>query len=215
MDFLTVHGLLPREPNLLLPLLDLSNLTSSHSDFYHTQTLKNHQILSLSNSGKLIHVVEGQLLQQISNPRQNKQIINAIWTETDFIFHNVFQLDCYEYMALGHVELEIYDAEIVLKELTKQPFFPDLLIDALKRQECQIYRYFHMLTKSVRERVIDTIKLLSEEAEEGYYIPKKVNYFLLAKCCQISPHTAKKAMHELELENKIIYRKDKTILLDV
>ncbi|EUJ20044.1 hypothetical protein PGRAN_14787 [Listeria grandensis FSL F6-0971] len=210
MDFLEVHGLLLREPNLLLPLLDLSNISKNNSDFCQMKVLKNHQDLVLTDSGKLIHVIKGQLLQQINN---SKQHVNAIWMENDFIFHNVFQSNPYEYVAFGSVEVAIYDANAVLQELSGQPFFPDLLIDTLKRQESQFYRYSLMLTKSVQERVLDIIKLLSNREESGFHIPKMVNYLLLSKCCQISPHTAKKAVQELERANKIIYKKGKPILI--
>ncbi|MBC2258922.1 Crp/Fnr family transcriptional regulator [Listeria booriae] len=210
MDFLEVHSLLLREPNLLLPLLDLSNINKNNSNFCQVKVLKNHQNLALTDSGKLIHVIKGKLLQQISN---SKQIVNAIWMENDFIFHNVFQPNPYEYVAFGRVELAIYDAKAVLQELSGQPFFPDLLIDTLKRQEYQSYRYARMLTKSVQERVLEITRLLSKKDEEGYHIPKMVNYLLLSKCCQISPHTAKKAIQELEQANKIIYKNGKPILI--
>lgn len=210
MDFLEIHSLLLREPNLLLPLLDLSNINKNNSNFCQVKVLKNHQNLALTDSGKLIHVVKGQLLQQINNSKQN---VNAIWVENDFIFHNVFQPNPYEYVAFGRVELAIYDASAVLQELSGQPFFPDLLIDTLKRQESQFYRYSLMLTKSVQERVLEITKLLSKRDEVGYRIPKMVNYLLLSKCCQISPHTAKKVMQELEQANKIIYKKGEPILI--
>ncbi|CAM4095828.1 Crp/Fnr family transcriptional regulator [Listeria booriae] len=210
MDFLEVHSLLLREPNLLLPLLGLSNINKNNSDVCQVTVLKNRQDLVLTDAGKLIHVVKGQLLQQINH---SKQSVNAIWMEDDFIFHNVFQPDPYEYVAFGRVELAIYDAKAVLQELSEQPFFPDLLIDTLKRQESQFYRYSLMLTKNVQERVLDIIKLLSKKEEAGYHIPKTVNYLLLSKCCQISPHTAKKAIQELEQANKIVYKKDKPILI--
>lgn len=210
MDFLEVHSLLLREPNLLLQLLDLSNINKNNSDFCQVTVLKNRQDLVLTDAGKLIHVVKGQLLQQINH---SKQSVNAIWMENDFIFHNVFQPDPYEYVAFGHVELAIYDAKAVLQELSGQAFFPDLLIDTLKRQESQFYRYSLMLTKTVQERVLEIIKLLSKKEETGYHIPKTVNYLLLSKCCQISPHTAKKAIQELEQANKIVYKKDKPILI--
>ncbi|MBC1292912.1 Crp/Fnr family transcriptional regulator [Listeria booriae] len=210
MDFLEVHSLLLREPNLLLPLLDLSNINKNNSNFCQVKVLKNHQNLALTDSGKLIHVIKGKLLQQISN---SKQIVNAIWVENDFIFHNVFQPNPYEYIAFGHVELAIYDAKAVLQELSGQPFFPDLLIDTLKRQEYQSYRYARMLTKSVQERVLEITRLLSKKDEEGYHIPKMMNYLLLSKFCQISPHTAKKAIQGLEQANKIIYKNGKPILI--
>ncbi|MBC2194931.1 Crp/Fnr family transcriptional regulator [Listeria booriae] len=210
MDFLEIHSLLLREPNLLLPLLDLSNINKNNLEFCEVKILKNHQDLILSDSGKLIHVVKGRLLQQINN---SKQIVNAIWMENDFIFHNVFQPNSYEYVAFGHVELAIYDAKAVLQELSGQPFFPDLLIDTLKREESQFYRYSLMQTKSVQERVLDSIKLLSKRGETGFHIPKMVNYLLLSKCCQISPHTAKKVVRELEETNKIVYKKGKSILI--
>ncbi|MBC1974349.1 Crp/Fnr family transcriptional regulator [Listeria booriae] len=210
MDFLEIHSLLLREPNLLLPLLDLSDINKNNSNFCQIKVLKNHQNLAFTDSGKLIHVIKGKLLQQISN---SKQIVNAIWMENDFIFHNVFQPNPYEYVAFGRVELAIYDAKAVLQELSGQPFFPDLLIDTLKRQEYQSYRYARMLTKSVQERVLEITKLLSKKDKEGYHIPKMVNYLLLSKCCQISPHTAKKAIQELEQANKIIYKNGEQILI--
>ncbi|MBC1898938.1 Crp/Fnr family transcriptional regulator [Listeria booriae] len=213
MDFLAVHNLLLREPNLLLPLLELSNMRREDSDSYQVKTLRSHENLDISDKGKLIHVVKGHLLQQVNNLSKKKQTINAIWMEHDFIFHNVFQSTQYEYMALDYVELEIYDANVVLQELSKQPFFPDLLIDILKRQESQFYQYSHMLTKDAQERVIDIVKLLSTKEEDGYHMPKTLNYLLLSKCCQISPHTAKKAMQELELANKIICKEGEKILI--
>ncbi|MBC6316899.1 Crp/Fnr family transcriptional regulator [Listeria grandensis] len=212
MDFLVVHSLLLREPNLLLPLLELSNIDKGDPDCYELKVLKSHESLDLPDTGKLIHVVKGHLLQQVNNLKQKKQTVNAILMESDFIFYNVFQATHYEYTGLGYAELEIYDANVVLQKLSKQPFFPDLLIDTLKRQESQFYQYSYMLTKSVQERVIDIIKLLSIKGEDGYHIPKTVNYLLLSKCCQISPHTAKKAMQELELANKIINKDGKIIL---
>ncbi|EUJ20028.1 hypothetical protein PGRAN_14707 [Listeria grandensis FSL F6-0971] len=212
MDFLVVHSLLLREPNLLLPLLELSNIDKEDSDCYQLKVLKSHESLDLSDTGRVIYVVKGHLLQQVNNLKQNKQTVNAIWMEHDFIFHNVFQATHYEYIALGHTEVAIYDANVVLQELSDQAFFPDLLIDTLKHQETLFYQYSHMLTKSVQERVIDIIKLLSTREKDGYHIPKTVNYLLLSKCCQISPHTAKKAMQELELANKIIYKDGKIIL---
>ncbi|MBC1458768.1 hypothetical protein [Listeria newyorkensis] len=213
MDFLAVHGLLLREPNLLLPLLELSNIDKEDSDYYQLKVLKNYESLDLSNTGKLVHVVRGHLLQQVNNLMQKKQTVNAILMENDFIFYNVFQSTHYEYTALGDTELEIYDANVVLEELSRQPFFPDLLIDILKRQEYQFYQYSNMLTKNVQERVIDIIKLLSIRGEDGFHIPKTVNYLLLSKCCQISPHTAKKAMQELELANKIVCKQGKMVLV--
>ncbi|KMT62117.1 cyclic nucleotide-binding domain-containing protein [Paenilisteria newyorkensis] len=213
MDFLAVHSLLLREPNLLLPLLDLSNINRRDSELYQNKILDNHQHLVLSDSGKLIHIVKGKLLQQINNAGQKKQTVNAIWMENDFIFHNVFHNDEYEYVALGSVELAIYDAKTVLQELSQQPFFPDLLIDILKRQEFHFYRYSHMLTQSTQERVIDMIKLLSKKGDGGYHIPKLVNYLLLSKCCQISPHTAKKVVSELELEGRIMMKRGQSILV--
>ncbi|MBC2049059.1 Crp/Fnr family transcriptional regulator [Listeria booriae] len=213
MDFLAVHNLLLREPNLLLPLLELSNMRREDSDSYQVKTLRSHENLDISDKGKLIHVVKGHLLQQVNNLSKKKQTINAIWMEHDFIFHNVFQSTQYEYMALDYVELEIYDANVVLQELSKQPFFPDLLIDILKRQESQFYQYSHMLTKDAQERVIDIVKLLSTKEDDGYHMPKTLNYLLLSKCCQISPHTAKKAMQELELANKIICKEGEKILI--
>ncbi|MBC1371315.1 hypothetical protein HB847_02955 [Listeria booriae] len=214
MDFLTIHNLLPREPNLLLSLIDTSISGNRDPVPYHVKKLSNHQRLILSDSGKIINIVKGYLLQQVNNNKQNKQLINAIWVEGDFIFHNMFHQDCYDYLALGDVELEIYDGEFLMKEIAVHSFFSDLLIDALKQQEFHFYRYFHMLTKSARERIIDTIKLLStKKCTEGYHIPSKVNYLLLSKCCQISPHTAKKVMQELEQELKIIIKKDQAILL--
>lgn len=151
MDFLVVHSLLLREPNLLLPLLELSNIDKEDPNSYQTKRLKNHQSLDISDAGKLIHIEKGHLLQQVNNQKQNKQLINAIWQENDFIFHNVFQSTHYEYVALGHAELAIYDAKTMLQELSQHPFFPDLLIDTLKFQEAQFYQYAHMLTKSVQE----------------------------------------------------------------
>lgn len=213
MDFLAVHNLLLREPNLLLPLLELSNMRKEDSDSYQVKALRSHENLDISDKGKLIHVVKGHLLQQVNNLSKKKQTINAIWMENDFIFHNVFQSTHYEYMALDYVELEIYDANVVLQELSKQPFFPDLLIDILKRQESQFYQYSHMLTKDAQERVIDIVKLLSTKEEDGYHMPKTLNYLLLSKCCQISPHTAKKAMQELELANKIMCKEGEKILI--
>ncbi|MBC1798750.1 Crp/Fnr family transcriptional regulator [Listeria booriae] len=213
MDFLAVHNLLLREPNLLLPLLELSNMRKEGSDSYQVKALRSHESLDISDKGKLIHVVKGHLLQQVNNLSKKKQTINAIWMEHDFIFHNVFQSTYYAYTALDYVELEIYDANIVLQELSKQPFFPDLLIDILKRQESQFYQYSHMLTKDAQERVIDIVKLLSTKEEDGYHMPKTLNYLLLSKCCQISPHTAKKAMQELELANKIICKEGEKILI--
>lgn len=213
MDFLAVHSLLIREPNLLLPLLDLSNINKRDSEIYQNKTLDNHQHLVLSDSGKLIHIVKGKLLQQINNESQKKQTVNAIWMENDFIFHNVFHDDKYEYVALGPVELAIYDAKTVLQELSQQPFFPDLLIDILKRQEFHFYRYSHMLTQSTQERVLSMIKLLSSRGEKGYHIPKMVNYLLLSKCCQISPHTAKKVVRELEIAQRIISNQGQVILV--
>ncbi|MBC1919607.1 Crp/Fnr family transcriptional regulator [Listeria booriae] len=213
MDFLAVHNLLLREPNLLLPLLELSNMRKEGSDSYQVKALRSHESLDISDKGKLIHVVKGHLLQQVNNLSKKKQTINAIWMEHDFIFHNVFQSTYYAYTALDYVELEIYDANMVLQELSKQPFFPDLLIDILKRQESQFYQYSHMLTKDPQERVIDIVKLLSTKEEDGYHMPKTLNYLLLSKCCQISPHTAKKAMQELELANKIICKEGEKILI--
>lgn len=65
MDFLEIHSLLLREPNLLLLLLDLSNINKNNSNFCQVKVLKNHQDLILTDSCKLIHVVKGQMLSRI------------------------------------------------------------------------------------------------------------------------------------------------------
>ncbi|WP_430536673.1 hypothetical protein [Listeria rocourtiae] len=212
MDFLTIHKLLPREPNLLLSLLDLSEMGKKHIGFYYIKKLDNNQHLILPSAGEVIHVVKGCLLQQMSSAEQ-KTVVTAIWRESDFIFRNVFQDDDYEYVALGRVELVIYDANVVLQEISKQPFFADLLIDILKKQEQQFFLYSNMLTKSSEERVTDILKRLSERGPEGYYIPKIINYKLLAKCCQVTPRTAKMKLEKLEKSNEIIRVKKEKILL--
>ncbi|MBC1371317.1 hypothetical protein HB847_02965 [Listeria booriae] len=213
MDFLTIHNLLLRDPNLLLPLLDLSNMGEKHFDFYHVKSLDNNQSLVLPNEGKIIHVITGMLLQQISSKIEDKTYVNAIWQEDDFIFHNVFQQGNYEYIGLGDVDIAVYDANLVLQEVSKQPFFTDLIIDILKRQEQQFYLYSSMLTKSSEDRIIDILQRVSYKGHKGYHIPKIVNYRLLAKCCQVTPRTAKMKLEKLEKSNKIINFKENRILL--
>lgn len=204
MDFLTVHGLLLREPNLLATLLRKSNWKRRYKANFDVRVLEHGQSLLFDDSGKIINIMEGKLLQQIVNIKTNKNTINAIWTKDDCVFDNVFQPGNYEYIALGDVTLEIYDAPVVLQEIAQHPFFPDLLIDSIKRLEENFFQYSEMLTKSTDERVLDMICNLSKKGKEGYYIPKFVNYALLAKCCQITPRTAKSKLNELEKSQQIV-----------
>ncbi|MBA3926631.1 hypothetical protein [Listeria rustica] len=204
MDFLTVHGLLLREPNLLATLLQKSNWKRRYKDYYDVKVLEHGQTSLFDETGKIIHIIEGKLLQQITNSKTDKNTINAIWTKDDCVFHNVFQSNDYEYIALGDVTLEIFDAQIVLQEISKHPFFPDLLIDNMKRLEDNFFQYSKMLTKGTDERIRDVIRRLSKKGKEGYYIPKFVNYALLAKCCQITSRTAKSKLKELENTHQIV-----------
>ncbi|MBC1459093.1 hypothetical protein [Listeria newyorkensis] len=204
MDFLTVHELLLREPNLLVSLLQKSNWKRRYKDQYHEEILGNGRNLLLGDSGKIIHIIEGELLQQITNEKTEKNVINAIWGKGDCVFHNVFQEGNYEYIALGNVKLEVYNAGVVLQEIGQHPFFPDLLIDNIKRLEDNLFQYSKMLTKGTDERVTDMIRRLSKKGKDGYCIPKFVNYVLLAKCCQITPRTAKSKLKELEKSFQII-----------
>ncbi|AQY52006.1 Crp/Fnr family transcriptional regulator [Listeria weihenstephanensis] len=213
MDFLTVHGLLLREPNLLATLLKKSNWKRRYKNGYEMKILEHGQNAFLDESGKIIHIIEGKLLQQITNEKTDKDAINAIWVKDDCVFHNVFQPNNYEYIALGDVTLEIYDAPAVLQEISKHPFFPDLLIDSLKRLEENFFQYSEMLTKNSDERIIDIIHKLSKKSKEGYCIPKFVNYTLLAKCCQITPRTAKSKLKELEKAHQIVQTDGNRVLL--
>ncbi|EUJ27286.1 hypothetical protein [Listeria cornellensis] len=165
MDFLTVHELLLREPNLLATLLKKSNWKRRYKNCYDVKVLEHGQNSFLGNSGKIIHIIEGKLLQQITNTKNDKDTINAIWTKDDCVFHNVFQPNNYEYIAIGDVTLEIYDAQTVLEEISKHPFFPDLLIDSMKRLEQNFFQYSEMLTKNSDERIIEIIHKLSQKKQ--------------------------------------------------
>ncbi|MBC2284251.1 Crp/Fnr family transcriptional regulator [Listeria booriae] len=212
MDFLTVHGLLLREPNLLVSLLQKSNWKRRHKSYHYIEVLENGQKALLDEPGSIIHIIEGQLLQQFSNAQSEKDMINAIWTKDDCVFHNVFQPGNYEYIALGDVKLEIYDAKAVLQEISQHPFFPDLLVDAMKKLEENFFQYSKMLTKGTDERITDMIRKLSKKGKEGYHIPKFVNYVLLAKCCQITPRTVKGKLKDLEKSNQIIKIENNRVL---
>lgn len=204
MDFLTVHELLLREPNLLATLLTKSNWKRRYKNSYEVKILEHGQKAFLDESGKIIHIIEGKLLQQIKNTKTDKDTINAMWGKNDCVFHNVFQPNNYEYIAMGDVTLEIYDAPAVLQEISKHPFFPDLLIDNLKRIEENLFQYSEMLMKNSDERILDVIRKLSKKSKDGYCIPKFVNYALLSKCCHITPRTAKSTFKKLEKSHQIV-----------
>ncbi|MBC1371334.1 Crp/Fnr family transcriptional regulator [Listeria booriae] len=204
MDFLQVHGLLLKKPNLFISLLEMTDLDTWHPDVCQFQKLKSYQSLSIANSEKIIHVTKGVLLQQVNNPDISKMSVNAIWSQNDIIFHNIFQQNQYEYLAIGDVEMELFDARTVLDKLSKEPFFPDFLIDYNKRQQEEFFQFSYMLTKNIRDRVLDVMKRFSKKHSNGYIVPKRVNSLLLSKCCQATPATVKKALDDLKHEKKIV-----------
>ncbi|WP_430536400.1 hypothetical protein [Listeria rocourtiae] len=212
MDFLHVHGLLIKQPNLLMSLLEMTNLDTWHPDICQLQKLKSYQSLNISDKEKIIHVTKGVLLQQVNNPEICKMNVNAIWSTNDIIFHNVFQQNQYEYLAIGDVEIELFDARSVLDEISKEPFFPDFLIDYNKRQQEEFFQFSYMLTKNIRERVLDVMKRFSKKLPDGYLVPKRVNSLLLAKCCQATPATVKKALDDLKHE-KTIVKKEQNLFI--
>lgn len=204
MDFLHVHDLLIKKPNLLIALLEMTELDTWHPDVCEFQKLKSYQTLNLANYETIIHVTNGVLLQQVNNADICKISVNAIWSTNDVIFHNVFQQNQYEYLAIGDVEVAIFDARTVLNTLSKEPFFPDFLIDYNKRQQEEFFQFSYMLTKNIRDRVLDVMKRFSQKHPDGYLVPKRVNSLLLSKCCQATPTTIKKALLDLKQEKRII-----------
>lgn len=204
MDFLHVHDLLIKKPNLLIALLEMTELDTWHPDVCEFQKLKSYQTLNLANYEAIIHVTNGVLLQQVNNADICKISVNAIWSTNDVIFHNVFQQNQYEYLAIGDVEVAIFDARTVLNTLSEEPFFPDFLIDYNKRQQEEFFQFSYMLTKNIRDRVLDVMKRFSQKHPDGYLVPKRVNSLLLSKCCQATPTTIKKALLDLKQEKRII-----------
>lgn len=214
MDFLHVHDLLIKKPNLLVSLLEMTELDTWHPDICQIQTLKSYQSLNIENAEKIIHITQGVLLQQVNNADICKISVNAIWSKDDVLFHNVFQQSQYEYLAIGDVEVAIFDARAVLDTLSKEPFFPDFLIEYNKRQQEEFFQFSYMLTKNIRERVLDVMKRFSKKHPDGYMVPKRVNSLLLSKCCQATPATIKKALIDLKHEKRIIKREQHLFIQD-
>ncbi|EUJ43481.1 hypothetical protein [Listeria rocourtiae] len=169
MDFLHVHDLLIKKPNLLITLLEMTDLDTWHPDVCQFKTLKSYQSLNLANSEKIIHVTEGVLLQQVNNADICKISVNAIWSTNDVIFHNVFQQNQYEYLAIGDVEVAMFDARMVLDNLSQEPFFPDFLIDYNRRQQEEFFHFSYMLTKNIRDRILDVMKRFSKKTPRWLY----------------------------------------------
>ncbi|MBC2285308.1 Crp/Fnr family transcriptional regulator [Listeria booriae] len=210
MDYLAINKLLIRDKTILQSII---NSDDFQDDLLETIVIRKGDRI-IQDRGQDIYIIEEGHIAKILTHNKNieKNICQAFLGEADLIWSNQSISDSkVSYEPLSKAILKKIDANIFFNVLETHPFFTDILIEALNRNEELAELYAKQFQYELHDRILMLFEQLGTQiSQQNFILPKGLNAHYIAAYCGVSRVSVNRVLRELK-EVKLIEKTDKGV----
>ncbi|MBC1231217.1 Crp/Fnr family transcriptional regulator [Listeria booriae] len=211
MDYLAINKLLIRDKTILQSII---NSNDFQDDLLETIVVRKGDKIIQDEIQDIYIIEEGYIAKIFThNKNMEKNICQAFLSAADVIWSNQFISDSnVSYEPLSRVVLTKIDANIFFNVLASHPFFTDVLIEALNRNEELAELYAKQFQYELQDRILMLFEQLGTQvSQQKFILPKGLDAHYIAAYCGVSRVSANRVLRELK-EIKLIEKNSKGIL---
>ncbi|WP_430535246.1 helix-turn-helix domain-containing protein [Listeria rocourtiae] len=211
MDYLAINKLLIRDKTILQSII---NSDDFQDDVLETVVIRRGERI-IQDSGQAVYIIQEGYLAKIltHNKYIDKYVCQAFLSATDVIWSNqLINESKVIYEPLNRAVLTKIDANTFFNVLASHPFFTDVLIEALNRNEEFAELYAQQFQYELHDRIIMLFEQLGTQVSQYKFIlPKGLNTHYIAAYCGMSRVSVNRIIRELR-KNKMLEKNRKNIL---
>lgn len=211
MDYLAINKLLIRDKTILQSII---NSNDFQDDLLETIVIRKGDRI-IQDKIQDIYIIEEGYIAKIFTHNKNieRNICQAFLSATDVIWSNQFISDSkVSYEPLSRTVLTKINANIFFNVLAKHPFFTDILIEALNRNEEFAELYAKQFQYELQDRILMLFEQLGTQiSQHKFILPKGLDAHYIAAYCGVTRVSVNRVLRELK-EMKILEKNNKGIL---
>ncbi|MBA3926656.1 Crp/Fnr family transcriptional regulator [Listeria rustica] len=210
MDYLAINKLLIRDKTILQSII---NSNDFQDNLLETIVIRKGDRIIQGRIQDIYIIEEGHIAKIIThNKNVEKNICQAFLGETDVIWSNQFISDNkISYEPLSRAVLKKIDANIFFNVLATHPFFTDVLIEVLNRNEELAELYARQFQYELQDRILMLFEQLGTQiSPQKFILPKGLDAHYIAAYCGVSRVSVNRVLREFK-EMKLFEKKDKGI----
>ncbi|KGL37441.1 hypothetical protein BMT55_09010 [Listeria newyorkensis] len=198
MDYLTINKLLIRDKTVLQSIINSSDF--EENTLQKAVIRKGERIVQ--NTDNNIYIIkEGYLAKMIAHEKDaDKMVCQAFLSTSDIVWGNQFSGEVgVIYEPLSSAIVTKIDANTFFNILATHPFFTDVLIESLNRNEELAKLYAQQFQYELRERVIKLFEQMGVQISiNRYALPRGLDSYYIAAYCGTSRTSASRIIRELK-----------------
>ncbi|MBC2068133.1 Crp/Fnr family transcriptional regulator [Listeria booriae] len=211
MDYLAINKLLIRDKTILQSII---NSNDFQDDLLETIVIRKGDRIIQDKLQDIYIIEEGYLAKIFThNKNMEKNICQAFLGVADVIWSNQFINDSKViYEPLNRAVLTKIDANVFFNILATHPFFTDILIETLNRNEEFAELYARQFQHDLLERILMLFEQLGTQiSQQNFTLPKGLDAHYIAAYCGVSRVSVNRVLRELR-ESKMLEKTSKGIL---
>ncbi|MBC2316179.1 Crp/Fnr family transcriptional regulator [Listeria booriae] len=198
MDYLAINKLLIRDKTILQSIINSSDF---QDDLLETIVVRKGDRI-VQDKIQHIYIIEEGLIAKIFTHHKNieKNICQAFLSETDVIWSNQFISDSkVSFEPLSTAVLKKIDANIFYNVLATHPFFTDVLLESLNRNEELAELYAKQFQYELQDRILMLFEQLGTQiSQQKFILPKGLDAHYIAAYCGVSRVSVNRVLRELK-----------------
>ncbi|MBC6316818.1 Crp/Fnr family transcriptional regulator [Listeria grandensis] len=211
MDYLAINKLLIRDKTILQSII---NSNDFQDDLLETIVIRKGDRIIQDRIQDIYIIEEGHIAKIFThNKNIEKNICQAFLSETDVIWSNQFISDSkVSYEPLSKAVLKKINVNTFFNVLATHPFFTDVLIEVLNRNEELAELYAKQFQYELQDRILLLFEQLGTQiSQQKFILPKGLDAHYIAAYCGVSRVSVNRVLRELK-EIKLIGKNSEGVL---